>query len=83
MTSFVRKLVSKSRRRYKEDGYDLDLSYITTNIIAMGFPAGSLLESMWRNKVDEVAKLLKQNHGDHYMVFNLSERKVLTSYFIR
>ena len=37
----ARHIVSGNRRRFIEGGYDLDLSYITSNVIAMAFPGKS------------------------------------------
>jgi phosphatidylinositol-3,4,5-trisphosphate 3-phosphatase and dual-specificity protein phosphatase PTEN len=79
----IRKLVSKKKNRYEEDGYDLDLtcniiSYkildITPNIIAMGFPSVSV-EGLFRNKMSEVQKLLESKHNSCYKVYNLCSEK--------
>jgi phosphatidylinositol-3,4,5-trisphosphate 3-phosphatase/dual-specificity protein phosphatase PTEN len=74
MANFIKKVVSKEKRRYEEDGYNLDLTYITGRIIAMGFPAQHI-EAIYRNSLEDVKKMLEQKHRDHYKLYNLcSER---------
>jgi len=69
----VRNRFSADKTRYLKGNYNLDLTYITDRLIAMAFPADGM-ESRFRNKIDDVAQLLKENHGDHFMIYNLSER---------
>eukprot|EP00127_Corallochytrium_limacisporum_P000569 Clim_evm8s19 gene=Clim_evmTU8s19 len=81
MANFVRKLVSRKKLRFKQDGYNLDLAYITNRIIAMGAPSESV-EGMYRNPMKQVVSFLEGRHHDHYWVYNLcSERSYDHSYF--
>jgi hypothetical protein len=50
----IRKLVSGNRRRFTEDNINLDLTYITPNIIAMSYPSSGI-EAMYRNPIDRVS----------------------------
>lgn len=50
----IRKLVSGNRRRFTEDNINLDLTYITPQIIAMSYPSSGL-EAMYRNPIDRVS----------------------------
>lgn len=49
----LRAVVSGSRVRYTQNGFDLDLTYITPNLIAMGYPASGV-EKTYRNDINEV-----------------------------
>ncbi|XP_074558839.1 phosphatidylinositol 3,4,5-trisphosphate 3-phosphatase and protein-tyrosine-phosphatase PTEN2A-like [Curcuma longa] len=85
----ARHMVSQNKRRYQEGGFDLDMTYITENIIAMGFPAGDLssgffgyVEGFYRNHMEEVIKFFETHHKGKYKVYNLcSERLYDASLF--
>ncbi|KAL0230459.1 hypothetical protein PCE1_004019 [Barthelona sp. PCE] len=72
MTTIVRRLVSKKKKRLEDqdEGFSLDLAYITPSIIAMGFPSTSL-EALYRNPYGKVLDYLDTKHQDKYMVYNL------------
>lgn len=72
MSYSLRTLVSADKRRYTADGYNLDLTYITPRLIAMGLP-GKGISALWRNKVEEVASFLDKNHFGHYRIFSLGK----------
>ncbi|PRP86374.1 phosphatase tensin type domain-containing protein [Planoprotostelium fungivorum] len=72
LTKTARELVSKDKYRYTLHGYNLDLTYITDRIIAMGYP-GDGIRSIYRNDVSEVASFFKEFHYDHYRIINISE----------
>ncbi|KVI01902.1 C2 calcium/lipid-binding domain, CaLB [Cynara cardunculus var. scolymus] len=85
----ARHVVSQNKRRYQEGGFDLDMTYITENIIAMGFPAGDMssgffgyVEGFYRNHMEEVIRFFETYHKDKYKVYNLcSERLYDASLF--
>ncbi|GKV22622.1 hypothetical protein SLEP1_g32478 [Rubroshorea leprosula] len=85
----ARHVVSQNKRRYQDGGFDLDMTYITENIIAMGFPAGDMssgffgyFEGFYRNHMEEVIKFFETHHKGKYKVYNLcSERLYDASLF--
>jgi protein-tyrosine phosphatase len=77
----IRKLVSKKKRRFVHDGFDLDLTYITDRVIAMGFPSQSF-EMVYRNSMDIVKLFFNKRHPERYKVYNLcSERTYDAAHF--
>ena len=47
MAATLKSIVSKKKCRYKEGKYDLDLTYISERIIAMGYPAEKVNKSSY------------------------------------
>ncbi|KAF8499993.1 phosphatases II [Gautieria morchelliformis] len=71
MANYVRNLVSGSKARFKDEELDLDLDlvYVTDQLIVMGFPAEGL-EGFYRNKRGHAKRFLDHRHRDKYWIFN-------------
>lgn len=50
-----------------EEGYELDLTYVTERIIAVSFPQACTEETYLHNLKD-VTRMLKSKHADNYLV---------------
>ena len=55
-TTTIRKIVSQKKRRFESEGFNLDLSYVTERVIAMGYPASEHVEAMYRNSLEDVRR---------------------------
>jgi phosphatidylinositol-3,4,5-trisphosphate 3-phosphatase and dual-specificity protein phosphatase PTEN len=57
------------------------MSYITEQIIAMGFPSEGF-EARYRNSITDVVEFFNYRHKQSYKIYNLcSERKYEQGYF--
>ena len=59
---------------------ELDVSYITSRLIVMSYPAEGM-ESAIKNHIDDVREFLEANHPGSYTVYNLSNRSYRTAKF--
>ncbi|TRM68147.1 hypothetical protein BD626DRAFT_424809 [Schizophyllum amplum] len=85
MTDYVRRLVSGNKARFKDKKLDveLDLVYLTDQVIIMGYPASGM-EGLYRNPKEDVKKFLEHRHGKNYWIFNfcpLRENSYDATYF--
>ena len=68
----LREYGSKQRLRYKMNGFNLDMRYITPNIVAMASPADrGVLDSATRNHVVEVNRFFNTYHKGFVKYYNL------------
>ena len=51
---WLRKIVSGKRNRFKDDSYNLDITYVTKRVLGMSFPASGV-ETMYRNNINDVS----------------------------
>eukprot|EP00457_Paulinella_chromatophora_P001175 gb/GEZN01001177.1/.p1 GENE.gb/GEZN01001177.1/~~gb/GEZN01001177.1/.p1 ORF type:complete len:749 (+),score=109.88 gb/GEZN01001177.1/:828-3074(+) len=74
LCSQARELISSNKRRYVKHGFNLDLTYVTDRVVAMGLPSTGV-SATYRNPIDKVSQFFRKLHPDHYMIYNLcSER---------
>ena len=72
--NFIKRLVSKQKRRLQNESFDLDMAYITERVIAMGFPSSGA-ETIYRNSVDDVQNFFHMYHNDNVKIYNLCLEK--------
>nr|XP_018668596.1 cyclin-G-associated kinase isoform X1 [Ciona intestinalis] len=53
---------------------DLDVTYITSKLAVMSYPAEGM-EATYKNNIETVCAYLDAKHRDHYAVYNLSTRQ--------
>ncbi|KAL8622464.1 hypothetical protein ACOMHN_034129 [Nucella lapillus] len=59
---------------------DLDISYITTRLAVMSYPAEGM-ESAIKNHIDDVRMFLESRHRNSYAVYNLTQRNYRAAKF--
>ena len=70
----IKRLVSKQKRRLQNENFDLDMTYITDRVIAMGFPSTGC-ETMYRNSLTDVVDFFHKYHNDNVKIYNLCLEK--------
>jgi phosphatidylinositol-3,4,5-trisphosphate 3-phosphatase/dual-specificity protein phosphatase PTEN len=70
----VKRLVSKKKRRFENEKFDLDMAYVTKRVIAMGFPATGF-EKMYRNSIEDITEFFHYYHNDNVKIYNLCLEK--------
>eukprot|EP00752_Nemacystus_decipiens_P007719 g6902.t1 len=63
--------VSTQKTRFMEDGFDLDIAYVTKRIIVHGVPNESA-DPLYEDPRTEVRRLLDKYHCDRYKVYNFA-----------
>ena len=72
--NLLKRLVSKQKRRLQDEHFDLDMSYITQRVIAMGFPSVGC-ETVYRNALPDVLDFFHEKHNDQVKIYNLCLEK--------
>lgn len=62
---------------------DLDIIYITENILTMSFPYDKKNPGIAKsgNDIKLISQYLRERHGDHFMIWNISEESYDYTYF--
>lgn len=71
---FLKRLVSKKKRRLEEGEFDLDMTYVTKRVIAMGFPSTGC-ETIYRNSLKDITSLFNKRHDNNVKIYNLCVEK--------
>jgi hypothetical protein len=84
--SKARNLVSQNKHWYQDNGLELDMAYITENIVAMGIPSADMnsglfsfvegFHHMHHNYMEDAIKYFETQHSGNYKVYNLCSEQL-------
>jgi PTEN phosphatase family protein len=85
MLNKLRRTFMAENLRYRKNGFNLDLTYVTNNVIAMPLP-GQGLEAKQYNNIADIARFFQKCHvtsaGPSFLIFNVcAERTYPTRLF--
>lgn len=68
----ARNVTGENKKRFVDlaNGIDIDLTYITTQIIAMGVPAQGFV-ALYRNPISDVVNFFNLRHQGKYRIYNI------------
>lgn len=66
----LKRLVSKKKKRFQNEKFDLDLAYVTKRVIAMGYPSSGC-ETIYRNNLVDVLNFMEEQHKHNVKIYNL------------
>eukprot|EP01084_Bolivina_argentea_P171208 296611_1 len=67
----IRNMQRSNLKGYKDDKYDLDITYITDHILIMSRPAVKKIKQFQHDSLTDVKNFLDEKHRDHYKIFDL------------
>ena len=53
--NLIKNLVSRNKNRIDVNNNSLDVSFITSRVLAMSFPSDNIVESLIHNNIDEIS----------------------------
>ena len=56
--NLIKNLVSRNKNRIDVNNNSLDVSFITSRVLAMAFPSDNIVESLIHNNIDEISLFL-------------------------
>ncbi|XP_073386395.1 uncharacterized protein [Physcomitrium patens] len=85
----ARHLVSQNKHWYQDGQVQLDIAYITENIIAVGFPGAEsssnilgFAEGNYQGHLEELVTFCENQHPGKYKIFNLCSEKLYDASFL-
>lgn len=68
----MRQITGENKLRFVslEEDLDIDLAYVTPQLVAMSVPAEGCITRLYRNDISDVVRFFELFHSSHFLIFN-------------